>query len=268
MIALQILSDIHLEAFEGYNNFEITPRASRLALLGDIGCFGKDFEEYTDFLLARLRQFKIVFLVLGNHEPYHSSWAEVKTLAKDFQKGLEAQKEYGENLGDFVLLDQTRFDIDEGEDRITVLGCTLFSKVPSESHDAVSFGLNDFFYIENWDVKKHNEEHQRDVQWLNTQVQALEGSGRKVVVLTHFNPTRDTRAQDPRHRNSSITSGFATNLQKEPVWQSKSVKLWAFGHTHFNCDFTDGHGKRIYANQRGPFFGQSTGFDVSAVVNL
>jgi len=27
--------------------------------------------------------------------------------------------------------------------------------------------------------------------------------------------------------------------------------MWAFGHTHFNCDFLDEVGKRVVTNQKG-----------------
>jgi hypothetical protein len=40
------------------------------------------------------------------------------------------------------------------------------------------------------------------------------------------------------------------------------VIAWAFGHTHFNCDFVEpGSRKRVVANQRGCYFQQAVGFD-------
>jgi hypothetical protein len=63
------------------------------------------------------------------------------------------------------------------------------------------------------------------------------------------------RAADERHRKSEtapVASGFATDLGREECWTNPSVALWAFGHTHFSCDFSDGgRGKRVVANQRG-----------------
>lgn len=267
MVAIQILSDLHLEAPKSYDVFEITPRAPCLALLGDVGCLSKDFDDYSKFLLVQLGQFKIVFLVLGNHEPYHSSWAAAKDYMAKFQENVRSKKEGGENLGAFVLLDRRRFDIDVGEDKVTILGCTLFSHVAPASHDHVSFGVNDFYYIEEWDVEKHNEEHQRDVQWLKTQLEGLHGSGRKVVVFTHFSPTTDGQAVDPQHSNSAIKSAFSTNLRVNSLW-NETICVWAFGHTHYNCDFEDNQGKRLYTNQRGYYFSQSAGFNASKVVEI
>lgn len=268
MITLQILSDLHLEAPKGYDVFKIAPRSPYLALLGDVGCIGRDYAEYTEFLFAQLQQFEIVFLVLGNHEPYHSSWNRTKILMDDFQNDVHARTSRGEQLGTFVLLDQKRHDIDKDQEKITILGCTLFSRIPEAGREAVSFGINDFYHINDWTVEQHDEQHQRDATWLRSQIKSLQGSGRQVVVLTHYSPTWDAQSQDPRHRNSSITPGFATDLLDDPTWQNDSVKLWAFGHTHYNCDFKNDQGMRLYTNQRGYYFSQSDGFDVTSVVEI
>jgi hypothetical protein len=58
-----------------------------------------------------------------------------------------------------------------------------------------------------------------------------------------------------------------TDLADEPCWQSAAVKVWAFGHTHFNCDYRDEkHPKRVISNQRGYYFAQAEGFDMKNVV--
>jgi uncharacterized protein (DUF779 family) len=59
------------------------------------------------------------------------------------------------------------------------------------------------------------------------------------------------------------------DLSAQPCWITPAVKLWAFGHTHFNCDFVDGRsGKRVLTNQRGYARSQSEGFDVEKVVKI
>lgn len=67
MSAFQILSDLHLESPSAYDVFKVSPKAPFLALLGDIGVV-KD-AGFIAFIQTQLRQFQIVFFLLGNHEP-------------------------------------------------------------------------------------------------------------------------------------------------------------------------------------------------------
>jgi hypothetical protein len=76
MAEIQIVSDLHLENPSAYDFFDIIPEAPYLALLGDIGLFKHD--GFFSFIEAQLRKFKIVFLLLGNHEPWHSTWLNTK----------------------------------------------------------------------------------------------------------------------------------------------------------------------------------------------
>ncbi|KAK0673192.1 hypothetical protein QBC41DRAFT_312291 [Cercophora samala] len=289
MTKFQIISDLHLEISSsarspeyGYSTFHIKPRAPFLALLGDIGLVAHR-DALRQFLLAQLRQFKIVFYVAGNHEPYSSSWEEVSQFLEEMSVLVWQRRKEGEELGEFVPLDRTRYDIkgdDEGEE-VTVLGCTLHSFVADEYKEVVTRRLNDFYRIKGWTVEDHNRAHEADKQWLNKQVERIEqedGDGerkRKVVVFTHHSPTADRRANDARHELvpgwEAGSSAFRTDLSQDKCWTSDRVKLWAFGHTHFNCDFRVDL-KRVYTNQRGydrvGGGGLSPGFDIERVVEV
>lgn len=138
---------------------------------------------------------------------------------------------------------------------------------------AVSFGLNDFFHTSDWDVSMHNEAHKRDLAWLNAQVTDLGQTDVKIMIFSHWSPSLDVRAIDPRHAGSAISSAFSTDLSKEACFRSGKVKLWAFGHTHYNCDFTveresDAEPLRLLANQRGYYFAQAEGFDGEKTVEI
>lgn len=265
-IRIQIISDLHLEAPSAYDIFSITPRAPFLALLGDVG-YVKD-EGFFDFLRKQLTAFRLVFLVLGNHEPYHGSWAETKAKVAIFRERACGTHPGDEALGKLIVLDQTRYDISP---TVTILGCTLFSRVAQDQLENVSFGLNDFYHIHDWSLESHQNAHRADLAWLNKEIDSIsqEEPGRKVVVFTHYCPTTDQNVIDPRHGSSQISSGFMTDLSEERCWKSEVVTLWAFGHTHFNCDFRDPRtGKRVLSNQRGYYFSQSTGFDGEKIVEL
>ncbi|KAL3417807.1 calcineurin-like phosphoesterase [Phlyctema vagabunda] len=245
-VTLQLLSDLHLEAPKGYDVFTIAAKSQYLALLGDIGST-RD-AGYLTFIRTQLRQFSIVFLVLGNHEPYYSDWASTKQQLRDFET-------------------DTRYDLTSD---LTILGCTLFSHVPGAQEESVSMGVNDFYYIADWDVARHNAAHASDLAWLDKQIAALHGSGRRIIVLTHYSPTTSVEAADTVYGSGSkISSAFSTDLSRAPSWLSDGVKVWAFGHTHYNCDFVDGHtGKRVLTNQRGYYFKQAEGFDGDKCIEI
>ncbi|KAJ0159423.1 hypothetical protein CTA2_9708 [Colletotrichum tanaceti] len=273
-MAVQILSDLHLESPRAYDMFQIVPKAPVLALLGDVGNVAAHKDDCLAFLTRQLRQFRAVLLVPGNHEAYRSSWPRTLDVLRAFEREVDGDP----SLGRFVLLDRTVFRVPDtggGGGGVVILGCSLFSHVPPDSQDDVSVGLNDFFQIDDWDVAAHNEAHRRDLAWLNAQVAELERSDdASIVIFSHWSPSTHALALDPRHAATSrITSGFATDLSGEACFKSARVEAWAFGHTHFNCDFAverdGGAGPvRLLTNQRGYYFSQSAGFDGEKLFEL
>lgn len=269
MPRLQIVSDIHLEIPAAYDIFDIPAQAPYLALLGDIGNVKDD--GLFAFIEAQLSKFQVVFFLLGNHEPYHSNWTTVREKVQKFSDAANEKRQspsQAGKLGEFVFLDQTRYDLSPD---VTILGCTLHSQVTKAQEERVSFGLNDFYHIQDWTVEDHSAAHQADLAWLNHQVSEIArlDPHRKIAVFTHHSPVAgDPRATDPVHANSPISSAFTTDLAGETCWTNAQVCLWAFGHTHYNCDFVDERtGTRVVANQRGYYFSQATGFEVAKVID-
>lgn len=259
--AIQIMSDLHLETpkfLPMYNEFCIEPRAKYLALVGDIGIAGDD--SLFDFLTRQLRQFEVIFYVLGNHEPYASTYENAVAGMEAFERtivsrrALEQQDDKSHSsLGRFVFLNRRRVDLSS---KVTVLGCTLFSHISAEQRSTASLFVSDFSNIADWSVGKHNAAHQADLAWLNDEVAAIarDEPQRSVVVLTHYSPTASPEANDPEHVDDprNVQSAFVADLHEEPCWTSPLVKVWAFGHTHHNCEFVDGKtGKLVISNQRG-----------------
>lgn len=241
-----------------YNGIQIKPRARHLALFGDIGIAADD--NLFDFLTRQLCQFEVVFYVLGNHEPYSGSYEDAVARMEAFGKSIASRREVEQrdedshvSLGRFVFLNRRRFDLSS---EVTILGCTLFSHISDEQRDTVSLSVSDFSNIVSWSVDRHNAAHRAGLAWLNAEVDAIarDEPQRSVVVLTHYSPTAGPEANDPEHVQDSrgVRSAFVTDLQEEPCWMSPLVKVWGFGHTHYNSGFIDGEtGKLIVANQRG-----------------
>ncbi|CAI7616461.1 unnamed protein product [Penicillium crustosum] len=165
-------------------------------------------------------------------------------------RSFEASMNKKMPLGKFIFLDQTRYDVTKD---LTVLGCTLFSQVSSQQELAVEYRMVDFKDILRWTVDNHNAAHTSDVKWLNAQVSTISKSEplRRIAIFTHHSPSVDSRCMDPKHIGSDVSTGFATDLSHEECWTSPAVVAWGFGHTHFNCAFTDADGKAVISNQKG-----------------
>lgn len=260
-VAFQIMSDLHLETYTSYD-FPFKQTAPNLALLGDVGHVGDD--GLFAFLEKQLRRYWNVFFLLGNHEPVMGSWDTAKTKMRMFTEKMDRLRG-SSTTGRFVFLDQTRYDFDT----VTILGCTLFSNVTREQSGDVGNRLIDFKQILNWTVADHVEAHASDLKWLNAQVSEVSKTspGRQIVILTHHSPSLDSRAVDPRHsvNPNPVQSGFATDLSGEECGSNKAVVMWAFGHTHYNCDFIDDMGKRLVGNQRGYASSLESDFDPPTV---
>lgn len=157
---------------------------------------------------------------------------------------------------------------------VTLLGRSLFSFVPSESAMTVEMRMNDFYSTHDWDVAQHNAAHARDLQWLNDQVASETTADHNIMILTHWSPTTDLRSLDPKHfgKDNTIGCAFSTDLSGQKCFESEKVRVWAFGHTHYNCDFQIERGERAplraVTNQRGYYFAQAAGFDGEKVVDF
>lgn len=254
---LQILSDLHLEVErpdEPLYAYDFPASAPNLALLGDIGWTRDD--RLFDWLRAQLARFETVFFVCGNHEPYG-----VDATVKDSMDRLQSFQQ--SSSGKLIVLDRTRFDVSP---TLTILGCTLWSALDPDCLDILSWSLTDFKRIHGFDAASYNTLHQTDLAWLCESVEAIrrDEPHRRVVVLTHHAPTIEGTG-DPKHIGGPTNSAFATELTELPCWGSP-VHMWAFGHTHWCCDF-ERKGVRVYANQRGYGTG-ATDFDPSKAVLL
>lgn len=244
--SFQILSDLHLEVGQQYSSFIIPSLAPYLILAGDIGRL-IDYDSYLAFLATQTAQFEKVFLVLGNHEFYGLSIVAGLEQARK----LERETVLG---GKLILLHQKRFDVPNSE--ATILGCTLWSKVPEDAREAVQMRVKDFEKIDSWTIDDHNAAHECDLTWLHDQAMKNQQQNqskekgepqRNILVVTHHAPsTQETSS--PTNVGNPWSSAFATDLLEDGDWGD--VKVWVFGHTHFTTEF-EMCGIRVLSNQRG-----------------
>jgi hypothetical protein len=229
------MSDLHLERIK--YSFTVTKAAPILLLAGDIGRF-HDRDLYRNFLIEQCEQFDRVLLIAGNHEFYGSS-REI---------GLRTAQEFVDDpamTGRLHFLNRFRFDI-LGSD-YTLLGCTLQSYIGPEYTKLT----NDFQQIQHWRIKDHNEEHQRDMTWLQASIDEIARTdpGRKIILATHYAPAFEKTCH-PLNENNAVSQCFSSNaLQQMLTWPgAKHVTHWIFGHTHWNSNFTSG-GVKVSSNQ-------------------
>jgi hypothetical protein len=160
---------------------------------------------------------------------------------------LNDERAQNPDIGELILLDRTRLDLSPS---LTILGATLWSQLNTDDVEFLSKALKDFRRIEGLTPEAYNILHHADVEWLNTQVELIRVNepGRQIIIFTHHAPVVGSTS-DPRYAGSPSNSAFATDLIEKTCWGSP-VKIWAFGHTHWSCDFVR-NGVRVVSNQRG-----------------
>lgn len=245
-IRFQVMSDLHLEAFDLYASFDIPRAAPCLILAGDVGRFSS-YAKLLGFFERQCQVFDHVYYVLGNHEYYGLNRQRCLDLAREIEKE-EVLK------GRLTLLDTTRVDLENG---VTILGCTLWSHVPEESEAVIREKVSDFRgYITDWTVDRHNEVHAEEVAWLKQQIEMVhdEQVRRKILVVTHHAPSYH-RTSAPKDDDSPLSPAFATELIDDEIgaWRGHDmISHWLFGHTHHSCEIIR-NGITMVANQHGYF---------------
>jgi len=264
-VDVQLLSDLHLEIERGSQplyQYDFPASAENLALLGDIG-WTRD-ERLFLWLEVQLSRFKRVFFVSGNHEPFITTLEESTGTIEAFAKRMTDARSADRSKGEFIFLNRTRYDLSS---TLTILGCTLWSTLDPENIDLLVWGLTDFQRIDNFNPAAYSECHRADLAWLRQSIAHIRANEpeRRVIVFTHHAPTIGGTA-NPKYIGGPTNSAFATELSMEEDLWAAPVAVWAFGHTHWNCDF-ERRGVRVVSNQRG-YKGGGTGFDTAKIFRL
>lgn len=278
----------------------ITPKAQVLALLGDIGIPTHPF--YKRFLLYQAEQFEAVLVLAGNHEFYdilppgfqhqkrdNQTWAEfykeqgcVKQSVCDMKMAISAICAEHPNLH---FVDNTRVRFGRDPVAATLLCSTLWSHIPEVAIAEVGKTMNDYAMIytasdsnamakdfQGAPVSKLTPEntcqwHAEAVAWLETEIAQLEANGCSCIgVLTHHTPSMNGTSA-PKHEvaGNLVNHAFSTDLNQ--LLRLPSVKLWAYGHTHFNNDQVI-HGTRLVSNQHGYIFERDEKYRSDFVIDM
>ncbi|TFK48243.1 hypothetical protein OE88DRAFT_1664713 [Heliocybe sulcata] len=161
--------------------------ADYLALLGDTASTSDP--RLFPWLENLLLQFKIIFYVVGNHEPYGTT---VDTCLATLQAFARKPRSSDSK---FILLNRASYDIPDTN--TTILGCTLWSDLcPSqtscgpESEELLRPSIRDFASLSSLTPTSYQALHLADLAWLNSIIPALASSSpsREIVVFTHHAP--------------------------------------------------------------------------------
>jgi hypothetical protein len=290
----QVLSDLHLDHESQYLTFHIPVAAPFLILAGNTGRL-IDYDNYLSFMVRRCNLHEKVYLVLGALEFHGLSLTEGLRLAQRMEKEPATK-------GRLEVLYNTRSDVPETN--VTLLGCTLWSRIPDAYAVTIMRKMLEFdeeHGIKGWDVKQHNIEHEKDLVWLIDQVKqdrststpardAFPGASaapitpgkpntlRELVVITSFAPDLKN-ALEPWEVDTPWAAAYGTDVLTRGSWND--VKMWIYGMTGKSCEF-EKSGVTIVSNQRGRSGEEVTGlledgmpakkkiglFDVTKVVKV
>lgn len=223
LVTFHLASDLHLEFGE---KFEVpkpeSPGKHICILAGDIGHPTKP--HYKEFLVKTRKKFDEVVVILGNHEYFSKN---KRKLHANIQEVIATAKAVAENTG-CILLDRDVYTLPD--EKISILGCTLWSHIKPEEYYTAKQGDSDFrnVYLGGGDYLTpplYDEWHQRDLEWLTREI--TERPDENLVIVTHHCPTM--RVIDPIYHQSPLNMCYVTDLE---YLFKDSVKIWTCGHSH------------------------------------
>lgn len=199
-----------------------------------------------------------VIVIAGNHEFYDGDMDE--ELA-------ELRREAAATDGHVWFLEQDAVALDLNEERLHVMGCTLwtdfgvFGDVENAAH-AASTGMTDFQDIrlgsEVFSPRDAMTRHRCSRVWIGEGMAAIrrDDANAKVLLVTHHAPS--LRSVPEQLRNDVLTAAYASDLEEESAgWQPD---VWMHGHLHGECDYHIGR-TRVLSAARG-YIGYGQGAEV------
>ncbi len=233
------MSDLHLEHLKSHESLpKIIPKEQSsikniLLLAGDIG--DPMTERFWKFIQQVCEQFFRVFFVCGNHEFYGHGIEEVYITLRE--------QTFYRSLWNFIVCNNRAITID---DRITLLGTTLWSEVPDEASESVLNHLNDYRLITDFKgglkgLQEQNRLHNSHKAFLIEQLQNIPDN-HKVIVMTHHAPLMEYTSH-PKFNGNVTNCAFSSALQS----LVDKADIWVYGHTHYNYK---SH-KKLKSNQCG-----------------
>ena len=212
---VQYISDIHIEFLhiEEVKSIvrKIIPVAPILVIAGDLG--NPFSSSYPLFLNEIGNKFEKVFVIAGNHEYYGG-----KTMKEVEAKIIEI------TMGMNVTYLQNSYEEYKG---VRWIGTTLWSRLDNPKKYINDMGINGM------SVERYNGLHGSAVESLQ---KMLDESSIPCVVVTHHMPSYSLI--DPMYVDDNYNMWFASHLDTIVEKYKDKIKLWIYGHTHKQNQYT------------------------------
>jgi predicted phosphodiesterase len=208
MFTIQYMSDLHIELLKTIPT--VIKSADYLALCGDIG--NPYQQSYTFFLKNVSLQFKLVFVIAGNHEYYNN----------DIYNTNIKIKEICNNFPNVIFLNNTEYILKQGEESIRILGTTLWSNVTPNAfymmNDSRKIKYSENKLTQNNVIDMHSESLKFIKDHLNDDTSTL--------ILSHH---AFSHKMNGLLEGNDIESAFSSDL--EYLFRGNLVGVIS-GHTH------------------------------------
>ena len=189
---------------------------------------------YMRFYEKTLENYKSVYYIHGNHEPY----------------GMDI--DYAKELTNTVLPKWYGGMYDSTIEGVCLLQSTLWTDMNKRNPldmSRVGQGMNDFSLIQQ-DGKRFTTKDAADIfdEDLATFKDILENNPKqKFLVVTHHAPS--LKGGSEKHHGSALNHGYYSDLERF-ILEHPQIKYWIHGHTHIQKEYMVGD-CRVLSNARG-----------------
>lgn len=251
---IQYYSDLHIEHNMDkkimFNPVRIKDSINILILAGDIG--DPKTSKYWDFIKIHSYLYNHIILITGNHEYYGFTIEDTDNLITEMITHMKLKNVYFLNNKSIIL------------NGIKFIGSTFWSYIPLEYETDVITYLNDYKYIQNFNVSKCNNLHSISKKYIQDELDKKEVNN--AIVISHHAPTFNYSSH-PLHNGKTTNCAFSSNSDE---LVSKST-YWIFGHTHYNYPEYNDHKytSKLKTNQLGYNWDRPTkGFNYNSYIQL
>ncbi len=181
-------------------------------------------------------RFKYILCIPGNHDYWDES---VKTLVSKANRMLQEQ-----GINNVKYMDRDCIQIDD----VLFVGCTLWTDMNKCDPFAVfdmprimrpdSKIIHQFHeqYVDRLTSQKWIEEHYNSVDYIKLMCEL--NRDKKIVVITHHAPLN--HLIDPYYEGDMSNAYYTSDLS-DLILDNENIKLWAYGHIHYQRDLMFDH---------------------------